>query len=297
MAALYCLAVPLLAICAIFFVPETPHWLLAHGRPKDAIRSLQWLRGWVSPGAVAEEYAELTHYIEHADACDDCRIKAIVVGPNAEKCTHPSTYAQKIRDLFRPKTLRPFGLLMLMFFVVQISGNSAIRPFLVQIFQTFRLPIDANWASVIMALTDILSGMFCIVAIPLLGKRRLFLGALCGVVAACIGIAVNALLSFDLATSTFYRVPVETGVEQLNDNHFALVLFIALAACANIVNCMPWILSSEVFPFRIRGTASGISSAFSYVCIFTATKTYFNVEQSMSIFGAFLFYAMISVLG
>lgn len=131
----------------MYQVPETPHWLIAHGRPDDAMRSLQWLRGWVSPDAVAAEYTELTYYIDHAGACDECRLKARSV-PTTEKCTHPSTYVQKIQDLFRPKTLRPFGLLMLMFFVVQISGNSAIRPFLVQIFQTFRLPIDANWASV-----------------------------------------------------------------------------------------------------------------------------------------------------
>lgn len=148
-----------------------------------------------------------------------------------------------------------------------------------------------------MAVTDIISGIFCIFAIPLFGKRRLFLSALIGVVVFCSVIAINALLSFDLTTSTFYRLPATAGTQLLNDNYMALVLFIGLAASANIVNCMPWILSSEVFPFRIRGTASGISSAFSYVCIFTATKTYFNVEQSMTIFGAFVFYALISVLG
>lgn len=139
--------------------------------------------------------------------------------------------------------------------------------------------------------------MFCIFAIPLFGKRRLFLVALVGVIGFCFAIAANAYATFDLGTSSFHYRPDPHAVRPANDNYVGLVLFFGLAACANVVNCMPWLLSSEVFPFRIRGTASGFSSAFSYICIFAATKTYFDVEHSMSIVGAFVFYGLVSVFG
>lgn len=161
-----------------------------------------------------------------------------------------------------------------------------------------RFNLHHPW-QVVVGLSDVVSGIFCIYAIPTFGKRRLFLTALIGVIICCLAIAGNAFVTFDLNTSSFQKQPVSTqdAVAAPADNYMALVLFIALAACANVVNCMPWVLSSEVFPFRIRGTASGISSAFSYVCMFIATKTYINVEQSMTIVGAFVFYGAMTSLG
>lgn len=56
-------------------------------------------------------------------------------------------------------------------------------------------------------------------------------------------------------------------------------------------------LVSEVFPFRVRGTASGIAAAMNYVALFTATKTYLTLELSLNIWGAFLLYAVLLLFG
>lgn len=49
--------------------------------------------------------------------------------------------------------------------------------------------------------------------------------------------------------------------------------------------------------FRIRGTATGITSACSYIMIFAVTKTYLNVEVGLSIGGGFLLYGCITTVG
>lgn len=137
-------AMPMLAACAIFFVPETPQWLIARGRVDDARRSLRWLRGWVPDRVVRKELDDLVEFIAMANACDACRRTSV----EGVSCTHTSSYSEKVRDLFRSKTLRPYALLVFSFFVVHCSGNMAIRPFLVQIFATFGIPLDANWGLV-----------------------------------------------------------------------------------------------------------------------------------------------------
>lgn len=94
------------------------------------MKSLQWLRGWVSPKAVQHEFNDMKKYIEET------------------QCTHKMSYFQKIQECFKWTTLRPFFLIILSFAISQSNGITAIRPFMVQLFQKFGVPIDASWASV-----------------------------------------------------------------------------------------------------------------------------------------------------
>jgi len=43
-------------------MPETPIWLLSRGRYNDAEKALCWLRGWVTPDVVREEFNQLVLY-------------------------------------------------------------------------------------------------------------------------------------------------------------------------------------------------------------------------------------------
>ena len=43
--------------------------------------------------------------------------------------------------------------------------------------------------------------------------------------------------------------------------------------------------------------ASGIAAALNYIMAFLTTKTYYNIETSMSLFGLIAFYAVVDVLG
>lgn len=126
----------------IFQIPETPCWLLSKNRRADALKSLQWLRGWVPADAVLSEFNEIVRCSEMSNACKECRIANT-------KCQHPPpSVGEKMHDLVQIGTRRPFYLLTMAFFVTQFSGLSAIRPFLVQIFQAFAVPMDPNLATV-----------------------------------------------------------------------------------------------------------------------------------------------------
>ncbi|CAG5008347.1 unnamed protein product [Parnassius apollo] len=49
----------ILSVLALFFVPESPHWLVSKKRHADARKSLQWLRGWTTPQAVEAELKDI----------------------------------------------------------------------------------------------------------------------------------------------------------------------------------------------------------------------------------------------
>lgn len=149
--------------------------------------SLQWLRGWVSPAAVQTEFNEISSYIKVANSCDACRL-----AKPSRNCDHDSSYLEKCSDLLRPKFLKPFLMLSVCFVIIQFSGSCAIRPFLVQIMVTMRLPLDANWASVIMSAADISSNLICMAAMTVhyVGKRSMFLVAMIGCMISTFGLSM-----------------------------------------------------------------------------------------------------------
>lgn len=128
--------------CPILQIPETPLWLLSKNRPDDAQKSLQWLRGWVSKDVIAEEFNQLQRYSERSQSCNIC-VK------QKKECTHQekATLKSKFAELIRKRTLKPFGLVFFLFFLSQFT-SMGMRPYIVQIFEAYKTPIQADLATV-----------------------------------------------------------------------------------------------------------------------------------------------------
>jgi len=146
----------------LFKVPESPIWLLSKGRTKDAEKALCWLRGWVKPAAVKEEFSQLVRYNEETMRKATLRQSPDVEQPEANALLDleghktnskaPATARWKcldrLRELLRLPTLRPLSLVIPFFFFVHWSGITAIRPYMVHVFESFRVPIEPKWATV-----------------------------------------------------------------------------------------------------------------------------------------------------
>lgn len=99
-----CAIFPFSCLIAVLFVPESPSWLLLKDRPQDAQKSLQFLRGWVSPQTIHDEFTKLQKYSENSSSCIACTKQSI-------KCQHPKpTFCDKIKEIKRKRTLKPFLL-------------------------------------------------------------------------------------------------------------------------------------------------------------------------------------------
>lgn len=107
-------------------------------------------------------------------------------------------------------------------------------------------------------------------------------------------LAINAYLVIPAGVTSFDS-ELHEGIQ--HNNVFALVMFVILALSFGISWCCPWMLVSEVFPFRVRGTALGIAAAMNYVAVFTVSKTYLSLELGLNIWGAFALYAVFLFFG
>lgn len=137
-----CLSIPLCTMIAICFVPETPLWLLSKDRKDEALTSLQWLRGWVSPAAVSKEFLDIQRYSQNSNRCTTCEKSNVI-------CKHPPpNVGERLKELLRKRTLKPLFLTLGCFMIAQFTGLSAMRPYMIQIFQAYGSPIDASWATV-----------------------------------------------------------------------------------------------------------------------------------------------------
>lgn len=238
--ALICLTIPVFTVIAICFVPETPLWLLSRGREKQARKSLQWLRGWVKPEVVEKEFLELQRYSTNSNRCNPCQ-------KSDQTCTHPPpTLIEKMKELIRKRSLKPMFIVTMFFFFCQFSGMSGMRPYLVQIFQAYGAPVNPNWATVVTGLLKFLANIVCTVGVKFIGKRLISLVSIAGTAICCIAIGFYANIVLPPGWSSFDKHTDVPG-----DGTFPMVMFFALSFITSVgMIPVPWMLLSEVFPFK-----------------------------------------------
>lgn len=148
--------------------PETPQWLLSRDRSSDALKSLQWLHGWVQPKDVQSELEYLKHHKTVTYVCIECEKQSTV-------CHHPPPkMMDRFRELVRRKTLIPFAILSSQFIVAAILGSS-FRPYFVPVLHEFNSSIDPNVAVPWLGYIGFVGNFSLIFVVQFLGKRKIYL--------------------------------------------------------------------------------------------------------------------------
>lgn len=122
--ALVCSAMPLLTIVALFFVPESPYWLLTKNRIKEARKSLAWLRGWVEPHKVSEEFDEI-----HQALVQNRR--------HSEETNSSGGFYERFQPYTKRTFLVPFALVSATLFVGCFSGKTPLQTYAVEVGRLF----------------------------------------------------------------------------------------------------------------------------------------------------------------
>lgn len=184
-------------------------------------------------------------------------------------------------ELFDRRFRRPLLIAVLLMACSQFSGINAIMYYSTKIFTTAGIGVSNSFtASVIVGLVNLLFTFVAIALVDKAGRRRLLLVGLTLQVIA-LG-AVGAMF--------------KSGVQG-----FGLLLAIVsfIAAFAMALGPIPWILSSEIFPTRVRGRAMSIANFVIWSSCYVVAQTFPMLNDNPNIGPALTFwtYAACSALG
>ena len=226
----------------LFFVPESPRWLVKENRSDEALKILNKING-----------PEEIHRI----------LKEIKEAVNEEKGS--------FLDLFKPGIRKAMVVGSVLALFSQVTGINAIIYYAPEIFKQVGFGSEsALFQTMIIGFVNMLFTLVAIRFIDYWGRRTLLIWGISGMVSCLLGMGM------------FFYFEITSGS--------LLLLFILgfIASFASSLGPIPWVLISEIFPTKTRGTAMSFSIVILWLGVVLITQ-FFPVLLSL-FGGAFTFW-------
>ena len=238
---------------------ETPRWLISNGHKLKAGKVLLWLRG--DRYDVVNEQREIENQIS-----------------SEVKLSLSETIQEfKTRPVYHPLILALFLMLF-----QQLCGINAI---IFNAEDTFKNVVDnpALISSLAVGLTQVLATFVGVILTDLLGRRTLLIS---GALIMCVSITAAGVYEF---------LHHKTGNNKLS----------ALGICGLIVynigfsigwGALPWLMTNELIPLRVRGAGVGIATFFNWLLVAVVTGTYKFYQDAVNRWFAYWSFGAVCLL-
>ncbi len=249
-------------LAGMFFVPESPRWLVSKGRDEEARQVLNRLH---ETDRVDTEYQQI-------------------------KRVNDEEKARKVdwRELFTKRLRIPFLIGIGIFLIQQFSGINAVIYYSTKIFNMsgFGSNTTSIMATVGVGVVNTLSTLVAVRFLDQWGRKPLLFVGL-------IGTAVSlATISF----AFFFRESLGADLLRILSvgGVYVYIFFFAIS-----LGPLGWLLISEVYPLRIRGFATSLGSFYHWFFDFWVSFT-FPILAASSLGtngGIFMIYTAVCLLG
>jgi sugar porter (SP) family MFS transporter len=246
----------LLFLVVILTVPESPRWLFAHSRQKDAESVL----------------------LSYTDASGAKQFLADI----QEGLKTP--VEQSWRALWSPAVRGALFIAVGLTVLQQVTGINTIIYYGPQIFELAGISSHSNsiFATLLVAIVNVLFTVVGIVLVDRVGRKPLlYVG---------VGGMTVALFALSFAFSHNAALGSSLGVIAIA----CLMLYIACFAFS--LGAIAWILVSEVFPLRVRGRGVAAATLFSGISNFVVSLTFLSLINGLGSAGTFAIYGVLSIV-
>lgn len=260
--ALVAMTLPTAMVILFVTMPETPRYLLSKNRRNEAIRTVAWFRG---PHVNAEE--------------ECCEIES--------NLDQQETMAWS--EFLKPALYKPLAISLLLMVFQQFSGINAVMFYTVDIFNGAGFE-NGIIATVIVGCVQVVFTCVCSLLMDRAGRRLLL-------IIAGLGMTVSSVtfgLYYELSEHTHNSTTVTSSVSSEHLSWLSLCsMIIYIIAFSLGWGAIPWLIMSEIFPPRARGTASGIATYVNWTCAFIVTLTFNDMMHTFTRQGTFWFFGSV----
>lgn len=248
---------PVILFTGMFFLPETPRWLISKGKKTEGRQILSRLEE-------PELVDETIHKIEND----------ITLNSNQAP----------LRELFRPWLRNALIIAIGIMFFQQASGINTIIFYSPKIFKLAGIE-SAKETLIPTIIVGLVALVFTVVAIYLIdriGRRKIFFIGFCGMIVSLTFLGLSFHFKAWLGE---FSIPA-TLISMLSYNSFYAISLGPLG----------WLLLSEVFPMKVRGVGMSLGAISNWIFNALVAFTFLKLVNAFSEAQAFWLYAGLGII-
>lgn len=249
----------LILLIGMFFLPETPRWLISRNRWEEGKKVLTKVE---QPDLIESTLASIKQEIEMS-----------------------SENTTSAKEVFKP-WLRPALIITVgIFFFQQFSGVNTIIYYSPIIFQMAGIVSNTEsiLPSIIIGVVNVLACVVSILLLDKIGRRKLYMIGITGMIPSLVLSGCCFLFKEELGASLPYFAVLSIS---------CFIIFINIS-----LSPLGWLLISEVFPLKVRGIGMSIGSLSHWGFNAIVAFTFLKLVNGIGIASTFWFYGAICVLG